>query len=146
VKYPRVESKQPIGKSDEFPYVLCTSSIAEHWCAGSVTRNIPWLNEMYPEPIIELSEALAKKLGIGTGDWVKVWSARGEVTVKAYVTPRMQTMLINGKEVEVVWMPYNWGHKGLSRKPSTNYLTIDAGDPNTSIQETKACLVDIERA
>ncbi len=145
VTYPRkgVEALQPVGTVDEFPYVLMTSSLAEHWCAGSVTRNIPWLNEMYPEPICEMSETLAAGLKVKSGDWVKVRSARGEMKVKVYVTPRMEKMLINGEEVETVWMPYNWGHKALSRKPSTNYLTIDAGDPNTSIQETKACLVDI---
>ena len=146
VKYPRVESLQPVGEHDEFPYVLMTSSLAEHWCAGSVTRNMPWLNEMFPEPVAEMSEALGEKLGVKSGDYVNVRSARGEIKVKAYVTPRMETLHINGENVEVVWMPYNWGHKGLSRKPSTNFLTIDAGDPNTSIQETKACLIDITKA
>ena len=148
VTYPRegLESLHLIGTTDEFPYVLMTSSLAEHWCAGSVTRNMPWLNEMFPEPVAEMSETLAGKLGVESGDYVNVRSARGEIKVKAYVTPRMETMVINGEDIEVVWMPYNWGHKGLSRKPSTNYLTIDAGDPNTSIQETKACLIDISKA
>ena len=57
LKYPRLKGKQPIGATGEFPYVLSTSSIAEHWCAGTVTRNIPWLNELVPEPIVELPEA-----------------------------------------------------------------------------------------
>ncbi len=145
VKYPRYEPLQPIGTIDEYPYVLCTSSLAEHWCAGSVTRNVPWLNEMYPETIIELPQSLADKHGIKNGDQVKVWSARGEVVVKAMVTHRMKTMTINGKEVEIVWMPYNWGFKGLSQAASTNLITIDAGDPNTLIQETKACLVNLSK-
>jgi formate dehydrogenase major subunit len=42
-------------------------------------------------------------------------------------------------------MPYNWGFKGLSQGPSTNNLTMDAGDPNTWCQETKACLVDVRK-
>ncbi|HHX87623.1 MAG TPA: molybdopterin-dependent oxidoreductase, partial [Firmicutes bacterium] len=146
LKYPRLESKQPIGTARDYPYVLCTSSLAEHWCAGSVTRNVPWLNEMYPETIIELPQSLADKHGINNGDRVRVWSARGEVEVKAMVTHRMQTMIINGKQVEIVWMPYNWGYKGLSTAASTNLLTIDAGDPNTWIQETKACLVNLSKA
>ncbi len=146
LKYPRIKGKQPIGGSDRFPYVLCTSSIAEHWCAGTVTRNIPWLNELVPEPFVELPEQLAQKLSIRSGDAVKVSSARGEVVVKAVVTPRMQSLPINGKEVEIIWMPYNWGYKGLSRGASTNLITIDAGDPNTWIQETKACLVNVEKA
>ena len=146
VKYPRVAAKQPIGKARDFPYVLMTSSIAEHWCAGSTTRNVAWLNELAPEPVVELPNELAEKLRIRAGDRVKVSSARGEVVVKAVVTKRMQVMRIAGQEVPIVWMPYNWGFKGLSTGPSTNVLTIDAVDPGASTQETKACLVNVVRA
>jgi len=145
LKYPRIKDRQPIGSAAEFPYVLMTSSMAEHWCGGSTTRNIPWLNELVPDPVVEVPEKLAKQLGIEMGDAVKVRSARGAVTVKAVVTPRMQTLQINGKEVAIVWMPYNWGHQGLSTGPSTNLLTIDAVDPGAGAQETKACLVNLER-
>jgi formate dehydrogenase major subunit len=43
----------------------------------------------------------------------------------------------------VVWMPSNWGFKGLSTGPSVNFLTIDAADPGAGTQETKACLVNV---
>jgi formate dehydrogenase major subunit len=143
LKYPRVASHQPIGKASEFPYVLMTSTVAEHWCAGSTTRNIPWLNELVPEAMIELPESLGKKLSVKSGDWVKVSSARGELTVKAVVTPRMKPIRSNGREVTIVWMPYNWGFQGLSTGPSVNHLTIDATDPGAGTQETKACLVNV---
>ena len=71
VKYPRVTSHQPIGTADKFPYVLMTSTVAEHWCCGSTTRNIPWLNELVPEPMLELPVALAQKLDVKSGDWVQ---------------------------------------------------------------------------
>jgi formate dehydrogenase major subunit len=83
---------------------------------------------------------------VKNGDRVKVWSARGEVVVSATVTKRMQTLQVNGQEVFIIWMPYNWGFKGLSQAASTNLITIDAGDPNTWIQETKACLVNMAKA
>jgi anaerobic selenocysteine-containing dehydrogenase len=54
LKYPRVKSHQPIGTVEEFPYVLMTSTVAEHWCGGSSTRNIRWLNELVPEPMLEV--------------------------------------------------------------------------------------------
>jgi formate dehydrogenase major subunit len=143
LKYPRVASHQPIGTVDKFPYVLMTSTVAEHWCAGSTTRNIPWLNELVPEPMLELPIALAAKLSVQSGDWLRVSSARGTLEVKALVTPRMKALNIGDKEVTVVWMPYNWGFQGLSTGPSVNHLTIDAADPGAGTQETKACLVDI---
>jgi formate dehydrogenase major subunit len=143
LKYPRVKSHQPIGSVSEFPYVLMTSSVAEHWCAGSTTRNIPWLNELLPEPLIEMPEALAQKISVKSGDWVRVSSARGQIEVKALVTPRMQTIRAGGQEVIIVWMPYNWGYQGLSTGPSVNHITIDAVDPGAGTQETKACLVNV---
>ena len=143
MKYPRLPDHQPIGNVRDFPYVLMTSTVAEHWCAGSTTRNIPWLNELAPEPTIEMPQALARQIDVTSGDVVKVSSARGEVVVKAVVTPRMQTLNVAGKEVVVVWMPYCWGFKGLSTGPSVNHLTIDAVDPVAGTQETKACLVNV---
>lgn len=143
LKYPRLPSYQPIGTVEEFPYVLMTSTVAEHWCGGSTTRNIPWLNEQMPEPVIELSVPLGEKLGIRSGDLVRVRSARGEVEVKALVTLRMQPLQVSGRVVDVVWMPYNWGFQGLRTGPSVNHLTIDAVDPGAGTQETKACLVDV---
>jgi formate dehydrogenase major subunit len=143
LKYPRVKSHQPIGTVDTFPYVLMTSTVAEHWCGGSSTRNIPWLNELVPEPVVEIPPSLGKKLGVRSGDPVTVSSARGEITVKALVTPRMKPLQVDGKEVTIVWMPYNWGFQGLSPGASVNFLTIDATDPGAGTQETKACLVNV---
>jgi formate dehydrogenase major subunit len=143
LKYPRVADHQPIGAVHEFPYVLMTSTVAEHWCGGSTTRNIPWLNELVPEPVCEMPDVLARRLSVKTGDWVKVSSARGAVEVRALVTPRMQPLHIEGQEVVIVWMPYNWGYQGLSTGPSVNHLTIDAVDPGAGTQETKACLVNV---
>jgi formate dehydrogenase major subunit len=143
LKYPRVPAYQSIGTVEKYPYVLMTSTVAEHWCGGSSTRNIPWLNELVPEPVVEMPEALARKLKVKTGDRVKVSSARGELLVKALVTLRMQTLQMDGREITVVWMPYNWGFKGLSTGPSVNHLTIDAVDPGAGTQETKACLVNV---
>jgi len=146
LKYPRVATHQPIGTADKYPYVLMTSTVAEHWCGGSTTRNIPWLNELVPEPVLEMPVTLAQKLGVKSGDWVRVSSARGELEVKALVTPRMKALKIGDREVTVVWMPYNWGYQGLSAGPSVNHITIDASDPGAGTQETKACLVNVVTA
>src|SRR3954454_12105722 len=143
LKYPRVKTHQAIGTVKDFPYVLMTSTVAEHWCAGSTTRNIPWLNELMPEPMIEVPVSLAQKLSLQSGDFVRVSSARGDVTVKTLVTPRMQTLKVADQDVTIVWMPYNWGFKGLSTGASVNHVTIDAVDPGAGTQETKACLVNI---
>jgi formate dehydrogenase major subunit len=130
VKYPRVSSHQPVGTADKFPYVLMTSTVAEHWCAGSTTRNIPWLNELVPRiRCWNADHALAKKLDIVSGDWVKVSSARGELEVKALVTPRMRELKIGDQDVTVVLDAVQLGLPGMSTGPSVNHITIDATDP-----------------
>src|SRR5260370_42597073 len=77
LKSPRIATHQPIGTADKYPYVLMTSTVAEHWCGGSSTRNIPWLNELVPEPVLEIPVALAQKLRVESAGWVTVSSAPG---------------------------------------------------------------------
>ncbi len=137
---------QKMGKANDFPHVLTTYGVVEHFCAGGITRNIPWLNELMPEPFAELSKNLAQKIGIKEGDMVEVSSARGKVTVRALVTDRLQTYKVNGKETETIGMPWSWGFASLSPGPSTNELTIAALDPGAGTPEYKVCLVNVRRA
>ncbi len=94
------------------PYVLQTyPSIANFDGRGA---NKPWLQEL-PDPItqavwdtwIELNPKDAGKLGIATGDRVRVRSARGEVETLAYVYP--------GMEPRAVAMPLGQGHTAFGR-------------------------------
>ena len=146
VIYPRMPDLQKIGTKEDYPYVLCSSSLAEHWCGGTITRNVPWLNELVKEPFVEMPVKLADKLGVKSGQMVEVSSVRCAIKVKAMVTERIQPLTINGEETYTVWVPYNWGFKGLSTGESGNYLTMDALDPSGHSQEFKACLVNIKRA
>ncbi len=94
----------------------------------------------------QMPEPLARKLGVRTGDWVKVSSARGEVVVRAVPTPRMKSLQIDGQEVTIVWMPYNWGFQGLSTGPERQPSHDRRRRSGAGTQETKACLVNIAKA
>ncbi len=135
-----------IGKAEEFPYVLTTFRVVDHFCSGGVTRNIPWLNENSPEPFAEISKNLGQKIGVKEGDMVEVSSARGKIKVRALVTDRIQSYKVNGKDTETVGMPYHWGFASLSPGASANDITIAALDPGASIMEYKVCLCNIRRA
>ncbi len=135
-----------IGTVEEYPYVLTTYGVTEHFCAGGITRNIPFLNEIMPEPFAEMSKNLGKKLGIKDGDLVEVFNARGSVKVHALVTDRLQTYKVNGKEQETIGMPWSWGFASLSPGPSTNVLTMASLDPGAGTPEYKVCLVNVRRA
>lgn len=135
-----------VGTKEEYPYVLTTYQLVEHFCAGGITRNIPVLNELMPQPFVEISKNLAQKIGVKEGDMVVVSSARGSVKVACLVTDRIQTLMVNGKETETVGMPWAWGFATLNPGPTTNNLTIAAIDPTAGTPEYKCCLVDVRRA
>ena len=135
------------GSVKDFPFVVTTYSVVEHWQTGTQTRNIPWLNELIPCNFIELSEELAAEKGIKTGDMVHVWNNRGSVKVAAMVTKRMKPMEIDGKMTHVVGMPHHFSWAtNLARGDNVNDLTPNVGDPNSYIPEYKAFLVNLEKA
>ncbi|PKQ28741.1 MAG: formate dehydrogenase-N subunit alpha [Candidatus Anoxymicrobium japonicum] len=135
-----------------YPIVCMTFRLTEHWQAGQMTRNLPWLAELQPEMLVEMSKDLAKRKGISNGTRVKVKSVRGEVGAVALVTDRVQPMTINGVKTDVVGIPWHFGYTGYStggpngNNYAANQLTPHVGDANTMIPEYKAFLVNIEKA
>ncbi len=110
-----------------------------------MTRNLPGLCQLMPEPFVEISEELALLKGIQNGSRVIVSSVRGSIIVKACVTKRFKPFMINGRQVHQVGLPWHWGFAGLRPGASANVLTPHIGDANTRIPEYKAFLVNINR-
>lgn len=131
--------------STEFPYVCTTLRLVEHYQSGGLTRNLPFLVELQPEMHVMISKSLGEKLGIESYDWVKVSTVRGAIECKVGVTPLVKPLEVDGKPVEIIYMPWHWGFIGLSSGAIANDLTPAAGDPNTMIPEYKAFLVNIEK-
>ncbi len=143
----------------DYPLVLTTIRCVEHFQGGPITRNNPWNVEAEPEPWIELNSLDAAAMGIVSGDLVNVTTARGNsiasqnaITTgapfaKGFVA-RVGVGLQTNQRVGqgVVAIPWHWGDRGLSTGSRANDLCIDAGDANTTIPESKACLCKIEKA
>jgi formate dehydrogenase major subunit len=133
------------GEREQFPIVATTYRLTEHMQAGAMTRNLPWLVELQPEPFVEMSRELAAELRVAGGERVVVESARGRVAAVAVVTARFKPFRVDGKTVHEVGLPWHWGYAGLSRGDSANVLTPNAADPNTSMPEYKAFLCRIKK-
>jgi formate dehydrogenase major subunit len=146
----------------KYPIVATTYRVTEHWQTGLMTRWQPWLAEMQPSNFVEMSEELADMKNIENGDQVKVSSARGEIMAVAIVTKRFKPFKV-GDDIDVhqVGLPWHFGWRTTEEwqnddtvvsKPevytfgdSANLLTPTIGDPNTSIPESKAFLVNVEK-
>lgn len=136
--------KEAFGKSEEFPYAATTYRLVEHFHYW--TKHQKMNAALQPEEFVEISEALAKEKGIGTGDWVEVRSNRGRMKAKAVVTKRVRSLQCDGKTVHMVGIPLHWGFAGVAAKGyGANALTPVVGDANSHTPEFKAFLVDVKR-
>ena len=116
---------------DEYPFILTTGRLLEHWHGGTLTRHSK-LDDLYPEARIEINPADAARLKIEDGQAVRASSRRGTIVLRAWVTQRTT--------VGVVFIPMHFA------EAAANLLTIDALDPLAKIPEYKACAVRITPA
>lgn len=134
------------GTADKYPIVATTYRVVEHWQAGALTRNLPWLAELMPNMFVEISEELAKEKRIKNGDEVIISTTRGDVKAIACVTKRIKPFTISGKKIHQVGMVWHFGFNGYAKGDPANRLTPHIGDANTMCPEYKAWLCDIRRA
>ncbi len=132
-----------------FPFVGTTYRVSEHWQTGCMTRHCSWLLEMQPQNFVEMSTELAKELKLENGETVVVSSARGKVKAVALVSERFKPFKIADSTVHQVGLPWHFGWQfpeDGSGYDSANLLTPNVGDANTMIPESKAFMVNVQKA
>ena len=116
---------------EEYPLVLITGRIREHYNNGSMTRRSKGIAQIVPTERVEISPQDAETLGITDRNWVLVSSRRGEVKVRAKVTNRSQS----GN----VFMTFH------HQDALTNDLTSEHRCPIAGTPEYKSCAVKVEK-
>ena len=92
---------------------------------------------------MEVAIELARKDKIAFDAKMKDKTERAEIEAKAKVTERIRPLRLGGgRVIHQVALPWHWGYTRSSEDgvigDSTNDLGALSGDPNTSIQESKA--------
>jgi formate dehydrogenase major subunit len=126
-----------------FPYVATTYRLTEHHTAGGMSRWVPHLAELQPEMFCEVSPALARERGLEHGGWMTVVTMRTAIEARVMVTERIAPLVVDGREVHQVGLPYHWGSRGYVTGDSANDLVGLALDPNVHIGEYKALTCDV---
>jgi formate dehydrogenase major subunit len=129
--------------SEVFPYVVTTYRLTEHHTAGGMTRGLPYLAELQPEFFCEVSPELARERGLEHMGWATIVSARTAIEARVVVTDRVRPLVVQGRTIHQVGLPYHWGTNGYSTGDAANDLLHVALDPNVHIQESKAATCDI---
>ncbi|MFB6097115.1 MAG: formate dehydrogenase subunit alpha [Haloferacaceae archaeon] len=115
---------------EEYPLILTTARLEEHYNTGTMSRRSPTLNRQHPENFVDVHPNDADRYGIEDGDYVTVKSRRGEITVKAQVTEDIKE--------GVIWTTPHFA------AASGNKLTNDVLDERAKIPEYKAAAAEIE--
>jgi formate dehydrogenase major subunit len=109
-----------------------------------MSRWLSWLSELQPEMFCEISPELAREKGVGNGGWATITTARGEIEARVLVTERIPPLRVQGRTIHQIGLPYHWGSKGRVTGDAANELISFVGDPNVSIQESKALTGNLE--
>ncbi|HEX5347471.1 MAG TPA: formate dehydrogenase subunit alpha [Pseudonocardiaceae bacterium] len=114
----------------EYPLVLNTGRLLEHWHTGSMTRRSYALDTIAPEAEVYVHPKDAADRGLAHGEMVRVRSRRGEIELRLKVSHR--------EALGNCFIPFHF------REAAANVLTIDEIDPYGKIPEFKFCAVQIE--
>lgn len=131
-KFHAVEYKPPAEEPDkEYPLILTTGRIREHYHTGSMSRRATGPVFLVPDAFVEINPADAHALQVSDGEKVQVTSRRGSITIKAKVTEKVPQ--------GTVFIPFHFA------EAAANILTNPAVDPVAKIPEFKVCAVHITK-
>ena len=116
---------------EDYPFVLNTGRMLQHWHTGSMTRRSYALDAIAPRAQVYLHPDDARSLGLADGEMARVSSRRGtiELAVKFSYSEARGNCFI----------PFHF------REAAANLLTTDEIDPLGKIPEFKFCAVRIVR-
>jgi len=89
-----VESPEILNHADEFPFILTTNRVLEHYNAGTMTRRTGNAN-IITEDILMINPNDANRLNILEENMVYLESARGNVTIKAHITDEVKPGILS---------------------------------------------------
>ena len=118
---------------EEYPLLLTTGRVLEHWHTGTMTRRIPQLSRAMPSAYLEMHPRDARARGVNTGDEVTVTSRRGTLRMPVW---------INGRGLPpqgTVFLPF------FDESIMANVLTLDAVDPFSKQPDYKKSAVEVTK-
>jgi len=118
---------------EDYPLMLTTGRVLEHWHSGSMTRRIPELSRAMPGGYLEINAEDAAEQNLRNGDKVKIESRRGSLIIPVWINGRGRPP--RGR----VFIPF------FDETLLVNDLTLDAVDPFSKQPDYKKTAVRIQK-
>ncbi len=115
----------------EYPMVLSTGRVLEHWHTGAMTRRSSVLDTIEPEAVAFMSPKDMRRMSLSPGDFIRLETRRGAIEVKVRADRDVPE--------NMVFMPFCYA------EAAANLLTNPALDPFGKIPEFKFCAARAER-
>jgi formate dehydrogenase major subunit len=116
----------------DYPFVLITGRLLEHWHTGAMTRRAAVLDAIEPEATAALHPEELARLGVAPGGRIALRTRRGAIELYARADEAMPRAS--------VFVPFAFA------EAAANLLTNPALDPDGKIPEFKFCAVRVEPA
>ena len=116
---------------DDYPTILTTGRVLEHWHTGAITRRASVLDAIEPEAVCHMAPRDLRDLGARGGDRVRVSTRRGTIELAARADPDVPP--------GTVFVPFAFV------EAAANLLTNPALDPFGKIPEFKYCAAKVEK-
>jgi formate dehydrogenase major subunit len=116
---------------DDYPMILTTGRMLEHWHTGAMTRRATVLDALEPEAVVSISPRDIARMDLTPGDWVRVDTRRGSISLRV----RQDGAVPEG----ALFIPFCFA------EAPANFLTNPQLDPFGKIPEFKFCAARVER-
>ena len=114
----------------DYPMILTTGRMLEHWHTGAMTRRAATLDELEPDAVACLSPRDIERLQLQPGEFIRVSTRRGSITLRV----RLDREVADG----MVFIPFCY------TEAAANLLTNPELDPFGKIPEFKFCAARVE--
>jgi anaerobic selenocysteine-containing dehydrogenase len=138
--------ESPISKPDlakDFPYIF-NSGLRTPTFFHAANRNIPWLREIRPDPIVEIHPQTAQKHDIANGQWVYITSPRGQIKQRAKLNTHIDPRVIVAEHgwwfPEIKTPDHGWDISNANILTDNAYETLDQALGATNL---RVCLCNI---
>ena len=138
--------ESPVSKPellDRYPYIL-DAGLRTPTFFHSANRNIPWLREIRPDPIVEIHPDTARKHGIEEGDWVYIESPRGGAKERAKFNDGIDPRVIVAEHgwwyPEIKEPGHGWDISNINMLTDNAHETMDPAIGSTNL---RTCLCSI---